>query len=132
MWAPNFITLGAHMATWKISSNPGVGNYRSPNANVKWFWQVFLSQVLAILASWHVCAKYDNLLLDSWCNKINSPKSIECDLLIACSDKIVSKHKFLFKLSLVFCCGHHHSFYGNTKNLRDCPDLGCYFLIVSD
>jgi hypothetical protein len=22
-------------------------------------------QVLAILASWHVCAKYDNLLLDS-------------------------------------------------------------------
>jgi hypothetical protein len=23
-------------------------------------------QVLAILASWHVCAKYDNLLLDSW------------------------------------------------------------------
>jgi hypothetical protein len=34
-------------------------------------------QVLAILASWHVCAKYDNLLLDSWCNKINSPKSIE-------------------------------------------------------
>ena len=33
--------------------------------------------VLAILASWHVCAKYDNLLLDSGCNKINSPKSIE-------------------------------------------------------
>ena len=88
-------------------------------------------QVLAILASCHVFAKYNDLLLDSWCNKMNSPKSIECDLL-ACSDKIVPKHKFLFKLSLVFCCGHHHSFYGNTKNLHDCPDLGCYFLIVSD
>jgi len=34
-------------------------------------------QVLAILASWHVWANYDNLLLASWCNKINSPKSIE-------------------------------------------------------
>ena len=34
-------------------------------------------QVLAILASWHVCVNYDNLLPDSWCNKINSPTSIE-------------------------------------------------------
>jgi hypothetical protein len=61
-------------------------------------------QILAILASWHVWAKYDNLLLASWCIIINSPKLnelIERDSL-ACSDKIVPKHKFLFKLSLVF------------------------------
>jgi len=34
---------------------------------------------------------------------------IERDSL-ACSDKIVPKHKFLLKLSLVFCCGRHHIF----------------------
>ena len=51
---------------------------------------------------------------------------------LKCSDKIVPKHKFLFKLSLVFCCGRHHCFYGSTKNLCTCLDLGCYFLIVSD
>jgi hypothetical protein len=31
-------------------------------------------QVLIILASSHVWTRYDNLLLASWCNKINSPK----------------------------------------------------------
>jgi hypothetical protein len=56
---------------------------------------------------------------------------IEGDSL-ACSDKIVPKHKFLFKLSLVFCCGHHSVFVETLKNLRYCPDLGGYFLIVSD
>jgi len=56
---------------------------------------------------------------------------IERDSL-ACSDKIVSKHKFLFKLSLVFLLWTPSHCYGNAKNFRDCPDLGCYFHIVSD
>jgi len=50
---------------------------------------------------------------------------IERDSL-TCSDKIIPKHKFLFKLLLVFCCCRHHCFCGNTKNLCPCPDLGCY------
>jgi hypothetical protein len=69
--------------------------------------------------------KYDNLLLDNWCNKINSPKLIECDLL-GCSNKIVPKHKFLLKLSLIFCFGFHDSIYGNTTHFRDCSDLDTY------
>ena len=76
-------------------------------------------QVLIILASSHVWTRYDNLLLASWCNKINSPKLIECDSFM-CSNKIVPKHKFLFKLSLIFRFGFHDSIYGNTKHFRDC------------
>jgi len=53
---------------------------------------------------------------------------IEGDSL-ACSDKIVPKHKFLFKLSLVFCCGRHSQFLW--KHLKSCaivPTLVVIFL----
>ena len=51
---------------------------------------------------------------------------------LACSDKIAPKrncHKFLFKLSLVFCCGRHHSFYGNTKTCVIVSTLVFIFLL---
>jgi hypothetical protein len=88
-------------------------------------------QVLAILASLHVV--WNTIIYGS---PVDVTKEIVRNQLngliehdsIACSDKIVQKHKFLFKLSLV----NYHIFYGNTKNLHDCPDLGCYFIIISD
>jgi hypothetical protein len=55
-------------------------------------------------------------------------ESIEGDSL-ACSDKIVPKHKFLFKLSLVFCCGHHSQFsWKHLKTSAIVPTLVVIFL----
>ena len=92
-------------------------------------------QVLAILASWYVWAKDNNLLLGSCSSKINIRNLlnglIKLDSL-GCSDKIAPKrncHKFLFKLSLVFCCGRHHSFYGNTKTCVIVSTLVFIFLL---
>jgi uncharacterized membrane protein YjgN (DUF898 family) len=73
-------------------------------SDCKMILAIITIQVLAILVSSHVWVRYNNLLLASWCSKINSLKSIltYLDLASLCGSTII-----LLTASLGLIIPHH-------------------------